>query len=150
MHSESLDYRVRPCLKNKEIPEEPMGSVRSRVRPVQDSQTQRLRPGRYRRTDRNRASNRGELRRVGQALQVGGQISKGRPVQWTRGRREPRGGPKRNNNSVRAKGQQGVLTHTCDTSHQQAEAGGSGVQSQTQLHREIQARLGYRKPCLQK
>lgn len=52
LHSESLDYRVKPCLKNKEIPEKQMGNARrSRVRSVQDSQTRRLRPGRYRQTE---------------------------------------------------------------------------------------------------
>lgn len=41
LQSESLDYRVKPCLKNKEVPKEQMGNVRQ----VQDSQTRRLRPG---------------------------------------------------------------------------------------------------------
>lgn len=80
-----------------------MGNARSgRVRSVQDSQTWRLRPGRYRWSET--ASNRGELRRLGQALQVVGEMSKGRYMQRTRVRQEKRGGPKMNNNKYNSQG----------------------------------------------
>lgn len=42
-----------------------------------------------------------------------------------------------------------VVTHTCNPSIWEVEAGRSGVQGQPQLHREFKTYLGYRKPFKQ-
>lgn len=75
LHSESLDilgYRVRPCLKNKDIAKEQMRNgrrSRDQASPGLRSETQ------ARQVQKNRANHRGELRRGSQALQVGGERS---------------------------------------------------------------------------